>query len=60
MPKTLGERIRKHRMDLALFQRDVAKFVGVKTDTVTSWEKGRAKPNRNSLRRIKRFLKIRK
>ncbi len=59
-PRTLGEKIRKHRMDLGLFQRDVAKFVGVKTDTVTLWEKGRRKPSENNLRRIKHFLATKK
>jgi len=54
--KTLGEKIRKHRMDLGLFQKDVARFVGVKTDTVTLWEKGRTKPCRENLKRIKQFL----
>ncbi|GAH14646.1 unnamed protein product [marine sediment metagenome] len=45
-------------MDLGLFQRDVAKFVGVKTDTVTNWEKDRIKPSENNLRKIKEFLSI--
>lgn len=45
-------------MDLGLFQKDVAKFAGVATDTVTSWEKGRRKPSEIHLRRIKEFLSI--
>ena len=57
-PRALGEKIRKHRMDLALFQKDVAEFVGVKTDTVTLWEKGRTKPSRENLRKIREFLSI--
>ena len=59
-PRTLGEKIRKHRMDLGLFQKDVAKFVGVATDTVRLWEKDRTKPSRENLRRIRKFLKIKK
>ena len=56
-PKTLGERIRKHRMDLGLFQKDVARFVGVVIDTVALWEKGRKEPSKRYLKRIEQFLK---
>ena len=59
-PKTLGEKIRKYRMDLGWFQKDVAKFVGVATDTVTYWEKGRTKPSRDKLRKIKQFLEMKR
>jgi transcriptional regulator with XRE-family HTH domain len=56
-PKKLGEKIRKRRMDLGLFQKDVAKSVGVVVDTVTLWEKGRTKPSKRYLERIEQFLK---
>jgi DNA-binding XRE family transcriptional regulator len=56
-PKTLGEKIRKHRIDLALFQKDVAKLVGVSTYTVTYWEKDRVKPSLKNLDKITQFLK---
>jgi len=59
-PKTLGEKIRKHRMDLGLFQKDVARFVGVTADTVTLWKRGRTKPSEIHLRRIKQFLEVKK
>ena len=59
-PRALGEKIRKHRMDLALFQKDVAIFVGVATNTVTNWEKERTKPSEIHLRKIRKFLKIKK
>ncbi|MGB3478107.1 MAG: helix-turn-helix transcriptional regulator [bacterium] len=49
--------MRKHRMDLGLFQKDVARFVGVVTDTVTLWEKGRKEPSKRYLKRIEQFLK---
>lgn len=45
-------------MDLGLFQKDVADFVGVKTDTVTFWEKGRTKPSKKNLRKVQKFLRI--
>ena len=57
-PRALGEKIRKHRMDLGLYQKDVAKFVGVATDTVTLWEKGRTKLSEGNLRKIREFLSI--
>jgi DNA-binding transcriptional regulator YiaG len=47
-------------MDLGLVQKDVARFVGVSTDTVTLWEKGRTKPSKIHLRKIRKFLKIKK
>ena len=56
-PKTLGQKIRKRRMDLGLLQKDVARFVGVVTDTVTLWEKGRKEPSKRYLKRIEQFLK---
>ena len=47
-------------MDLGWFQKDVAKFVDVKTDTVTLWEKGRTIPNKKHQMKLKNFLKIKK
>jgi DNA-binding transcriptional regulator YiaG len=59
-PKTIGERLKKKRMDMGLFQKDVARIIGVSTDTVVNWEKGRTKPSRNSLDRITQLLDIQK
>ena len=59
-PKTLGERIKKERMDMGFFQRDVARMIGVSTDTITLWEKGRTKPSKNNLERIMQFLDMQK
>src|SRR3990167_3741304 len=39
-PKTLGEHIKRRRLELGLEQKDVAKQLGVTTDTVLNWEKG--------------------
>ncbi|MGB3480245.1 MAG: helix-turn-helix transcriptional regulator [bacterium] len=49
--------MRKKRMDLGLFQKDVAKIMGVATDTITLWEKGRKEPSKRYLKRIEQFLK---
>ena len=42
--KTIGDHIRKRRLDLGLLQKDVGRLVGVDTTTVTNWEKGRTGP----------------
>jgi DNA-binding XRE family transcriptional regulator len=55
-PRTLGERIKKRRFDLGLYQKDVAKVVGVDVNTITLWEKGRTKPSRGVLLKIEVFL----
>lgn len=55
-PKSLGEHIRKRRMDLGLFQRDVAANVGAKVTSVTNWEKGHAEPEIRFLPAILVFL----
>ena len=41
---TLGDHIRKRRLDLNLFQKDVAKLIQTDTDTITNWEKNRCQP----------------
>jgi DNA-binding transcriptional regulator YiaG len=55
-PKTLGERIKKKRMDMGLFQKDVARMIGGSTDTITNWEKGRTKPTRHNTLKVQQFL----
>ena len=40
--KTLGDHIRKRRLDLGLHQKDVAVIVNATTSTVTNWEKNRS------------------
>jgi DNA-binding XRE family transcriptional regulator len=37
--ETVGDHIRKRRMDLGLFQREVADILDVQKDTVRFWEK---------------------
>ena len=39
--QTIGDHLRKKRLDLKLFQKDVARLLGVTTSTVTNWEKNR-------------------
>ena len=39
-----------------MFQKDVAKLLGVCTDTVTNWEKNRSKPDLRALPNVIKFL----
>jgi DNA-binding XRE family transcriptional regulator len=54
--QTLGERIKKWRLERGLFQRDLAKMVGVSEMTIGNWEKGRTKPTEKNILRIKEIL----
>ena len=53
---TLGDHIRKRRLDLGLLQREVAERIGVTTDTITNWELARTEPGIRSLVAIIDFL----
>ncbi len=52
---TIGEHVRKRRMDLGLFQREVAARIGVTEATVWGWEHGR-EPELRSMPKIIEFL----
>ena len=54
--KTLGDHIRAKRLDLGLFQKDIAGIIGVTTDTITNWEKNRNQPMRWLNLKINKFL----
>ena len=41
LPQTIGEHIRKKRLDLGLKQKDVAEIIGVTESTIWNWEHGR-------------------
>jgi transcriptional regulator with XRE-family HTH domain len=53
---TIGDHIRKKRLDLNLFQKDVAKLLGVKECTITNWEKNHSQPTIHYLHKIIQFL----
>lgn len=55
-PKTIGEHIRKRRMDLGMTQKALSKQFGVTEDTITYWELGRSKPQKKFYPRIIKFL----
>jgi predicted transcriptional regulator len=52
---TFGDYIRKWRLEQGLFQRDLAKVIGVDEMTIVNWETGKTKPAKNNLERIKNF-----
>lgn len=39
-PVTLGDRLRRRRLELGLYQKDVAVQIGVTTSTIWNWEHG--------------------
>lgn len=53
---TIGDHLRKCRMDLSLFQCDVAEIIGVSEDCVTYWENGRSTPQIQHIPKIIQFL----
>ena len=56
IPRTVGQRLKKKRMDMGLFQKDVAKILGVDVNTITNWEKERTRPSKGCMGRIEGFL----
>src|ERR1700686_103445 len=55
-PHTLGEQIRKHRLELRWLQTDVAAKIGVSSASVSDWERGITSPSHRMTKRIQEFL----
>ena len=53
---SLGEKLRKRRLELGLNQEELAHSLGVDTSTVTDWEKERHQPTKKSLEKLTKFL----
>lgn len=53
---TIGEHIRKRRIDLGLFQKQVARLIGVAQATIYNWEAGTFEPETRFLPKIYEFL----
>ncbi len=53
--KTLGDHLRKRRLDLDLLQKDVAKMIGVCEQSICNWEKNLAKP---AIKYIPKIIKL--
>jgi len=43
-PNTLGEKLRKARMDAGLEIKELASMIGVTSSTIINWEQGHTKP----------------
>jgi len=54
--KTLGQKIKKLRLEKGLKQEELAKVFGVSEDMVRNWEKGRTRPLGEYLRRIEGII----
>ena len=56
-PKTIGEHLRKKRMDCGLLQSDVARIIGVSEESIWNWENGLTTPRKKNSIRINGFVK---
>jgi transcriptional regulator with XRE-family HTH domain len=54
--KTLGDHLRKKRIDLKLLQKEVAQKLGVDEASVHNWERGHTTPSLSFMPRIIKFL----
>ena len=54
--KTLGDHLRKRRLDLKILQKDVAQKLGVDEATVYNWETNRTKPNLSVIPKLIDFI----
>jgi DNA-binding XRE family transcriptional regulator len=55
-PMTIGKKIKNRRLELGLFQKDVAKAIGVSDDSIRFWEKNRSVPQVCHYPKIIQFL----
>jgi transcriptional regulator with XRE-family HTH domain len=55
-PTTIGEHIKRRRLEMGLYQKDVAKLLGVTEYTIINWEKGRTEPTVSNIPSLVRFL----
>ena len=55
-PETLGDHLRKKRLDLGLLQKEVAERIGVHKATIYNWETNRKSPQLRFVPRIIEFL----
>ena len=54
--KTLGDHLRARRLDLTLYQKDLARRFGVNEITIHNWETGKTEPPTRNLPLIMDFL----
>jgi transcriptional regulator with XRE-family HTH domain len=56
VPTTIGEHIKKRRLELGLYQKDVARVFSVTLFTIINWEKGRTEPTVRNIPTLIEFL----
>ena len=56
--KTLGQFLKKLRLEKGLEQRELAKKLRVNKNRVYEWEKDRKKPSRESIAKLAKFFRI--
>jgi transcriptional regulator with XRE-family HTH domain len=54
--QTLGEHLRRRRLDLGLLQQGVAQIIGTTKDTVYNWEGNRTNPSLKFIPKVRAFL----
>ena len=54
--RSIGDHLRKRRLDLGLLQKEVALQIGVDEATIFNWEAGAASPGLRALPEVIRFL----
>lgn len=55
-PKTIGEHLKKRRLDLGLDQQQVADRMGVIWNSVSNWERGIYRPSKRAMPNLIAFL----
>ena len=55
-PQSLGEHIRKRRLEQNLFQSEVAHIIGVEETSIYNWESNRSNPSVKYIPKIIKFL----
>lgn len=55
-PRSIGEHIKKRRMDLKLLQREAADRMGISPTTLCYWESSGRRPEAHHLRAVHAFL----
>jgi DNA-binding XRE family transcriptional regulator len=55
-PQTLGEKIKKRRIELHMFQQEAASRIGVSIASLSKWECGVTKPSSRMTKSIQEFL----
>src|SRR5665213_1441181 len=55
-PQTLGEKIKKRRIELCMFQREAAAKIGISSTSLSNWECGITDPSRRMAKSIQKFL----